>query len=245
MTETLLPDVLMPDVLLNDAQIDEAVAFINERVAAHVYRGSLEIGEYVLVRFFNNNIRLAGSMNGHKSVSYSKLCNHPELCVSRSTLTNMVKTFAQEGFLNDGGISSHEMKYSHKIALTRMENNEEKLALARECIEENISVEELKQRVREIRAQSISQTVSPVMAAEKHLMRVQRWIRGVSTPDGLTDRNVIAGADHAERQKMLDMAGGILEDMSVITNAIRQLVTILTETPEVPAIETPPSPGEA
>ena len=74
MTETLLPDVLtpdvvMPEIVLDDAQIDEAVAFINERVASHVYRGSLEIGEYVLVRFFNNDIRLAGSKNGHKSIS--------------------------------------------------------------------------------------------------------------------------------------------------------------------------------
>jgi len=241
MTETLPPEVLMPDVVMNDAQIDEAVAFINERVAAHVYHGSLEIGEYVLVRFFNNDIRLAGSKNGHKSVSYNKLCNHPELSVSRSTLTNMVKTFAQEGFLTAGGIPTHEMKYSQKMALTRMENNEEKLVLARECIEEKIVVRELKQRVREILAISDGQTISPVMAAEKHLMRVQRWIRGVRTPAGMTNRNVIAGADPAEKQKMLDMSGGILEDMSVITNAIQQLVTILTETTEVPAIETSPS----
>jgi hypothetical protein len=40
MTETLPPDVLMPEVVMDDSQIDEAVAFINERVAAHVYRGS-------------------------------------------------------------------------------------------------------------------------------------------------------------------------------------------------------------
>ncbi|MFZ2632704.1 MAG: hypothetical protein WA081_19990 [Desulfosalsimonadaceae bacterium] len=182
MTETLLSDVVMPEVVMDDAQIDEAVAFINERVAAHVYRGSLEIGEYVLARFFNNDIRLAGSMNGHKSVSYSKLCNHPELCVSRSTLTNMVQTYAQEGFLTAGGISTNEMKYSCKIALTRLENNEEKLALALDCIENHLKVEEVKQRVREILAQSMNQDLSPLIAAEKHLMRVRRWIKGVSTP---------------------------------------------------------------
>jgi hypothetical protein len=245
MTETLLPEIVMPDVIMNDAQIDEAVAFINERVASHVYRGSLEIGEYVLVRFFNNDIRLAGSKNGHKSISYNKLCNHPELCVSRSTLTNMVRTYAQEGFLTDGGISTHEMKYSQKIALIGMENNEEKLVLARECIEEHIPVRKLKQRIREILAQSINQDAGPVLEVEKHLMRIRRWIQGVRRPFGITKSEILASADPAKRLHLEDLAGGIMEDMSVITNEIQQMLKIFAEMPKIPEIENPPPSEEA
>jgi hypothetical protein len=53
----------------------------------------------------------------------------------------------------------------------------------------------------------------------------------------MTSRNVIGSVDPAEREKILSAAGGILEDMSVITNAIHQLVTILNEASEAPEIE--------
>lgn len=44
--------------------IDEAVVLISERFAAHVYHGYLETGKYVLEKFFNIGILLAGSGNG-------------------------------------------------------------------------------------------------------------------------------------------------------------------------------------
>ncbi|MFZ2632315.1 MAG: hypothetical protein WA081_09960 [Desulfosalsimonadaceae bacterium] len=236
MTDTLLPDT--PDT----AMIDEAVAFINERVAAHVHRGSLEIGEYVLERFFGNNLELAGSKNGHKPVSYRKLCIHPDLAVSRYTLTNMVKTAAQHSFLVSGGIPVERLNYSQQAALTRLENNEEKLALAQECIDDGIIAEDLKVLVREICNQS--ENPSPVIAVEKYLTRVNRWIRRMGFPEGMTDRTVITDADPADKEKMMDTAGGILEDTYVIANRIRQLVTILTENPAGPEID-PPAPGDA
>ncbi|RJP84239.1 MAG: hypothetical protein C4518_20300 [Desulfobacteraceae bacterium] len=234
MTETLPPDA--PDA----AMIDEAVQYINERVAAHVYRGSLEIGEYVLERFFGNDIQLAGSKSRYKPVSYRKLCDHPDLAVSRFTLMNMVKTAVQVQFLISGGIPVDRLNYSQQVFLARLENNEEKLALARECIDAGILAEDLKARVREICDQSGS--LSPVAAVRKYLDRINRWMLRMSVPEGMTDRTVIAGADPAEREKILDAAGGILEDMSVITNRIRDLVTTLTETPAEPEI--PPLPEE-
>jgi hypothetical protein len=231
MTETLPPEIIM-----DDAEIDEAVAFINEKVAAHVLRGSLEVGEYVLAKFFNNDIHLAGSRNRYKPVSYRKLCDHPDLSVSRFTLMKMVKTAAQQGFLVAGGIAVEQLHYSQLAALTRLDNNEEKLALARECSDEGISVEELKMRVREICNASASP--SPVAAVENYLVRINRWIRKLDVPEGLTNQSVITGADPADREKILDVAGGILEDISVITNRIQRLVTSLTESPQGPETET-------
>jgi len=68
---------------------------------------------------------------------------------------------------------------------------------------------------------------------------MERWIRGVSAPEGMTNETVIGGMSPLEKEKILDAAGGILEDMSVITNKIRKLVTILTKPPAVPKIEEP------
>ncbi|MFZ2808069.1 MAG: hypothetical protein WA017_18845 [Desulfosalsimonadaceae bacterium] len=225
--------ILPPDTAL----IDEAVLFINERFAAHVYQGYLEIGKYVLEKFFNNDIQLAGSRNGKKPVSYYALCRRPDLAVSRAALMDMVKTGAQSGFLIAGGIAEERIKYSLLILLTRLENNQEKLDLAQACIDEGLLYEELKQRIHEINGQAIP-LMSPAIAVEKHLTRIQRWIRSVSTPEGMTNETIINQMAPADKEKFLDASGAILEDMSVITNKIRQLVTILTKPPAVPESET-------
>jgi len=54
----------------------------------------------------------------------------------------------------------------------------------------------------------------------------------------MTNQSVITGADPAGREKILDVAGGILEDISVIMNRIQRLVTTLTESPQGPEMET-------
>jgi hypothetical protein len=72
-------------------------------------------------------------------VSFRKLCARPDLKVSRSTLMNMVRVAAQRQFLIDGGIAEEAVGYSQLVVLTRLENNEEKLTLAQECIDEQLS----------------------------------------------------------------------------------------------------------
>jgi hypothetical protein len=42
-----------------------------------------------------------------------------------------------------------------------------------------------------------------------------------------------------------ELAGGIMEDMSVITNEIQQTLRIFAEMPKIPEIENPPSSEEA
>ena len=80
--------------------------------------------------------------------------------------------------------------------------------------------------------------MSPAIAVEKHPTRIQRWIRSVSTPEGMTNETIINQMDPADKEKILDAAGTILEDMSVITHAIERLVAILTKPPAVPESET-------
>lgn len=236
MTET-------PPAVMDEVQINEAVQFINERVLACVVNGSLEIGGYVLERFFNNDIVLAGSRNPHKPVSYNRLCRHPDLRVSSSSLMNMVKTAAQEKFLIAGGIAVDDLKYGLKIELTRLENNEAKLALAKACIDERLTVSSLKRRIRETCAESLVHPVRPVVVVGKYLDRVERYMRKVNAPEGMTSRSILDGLDPAQKKKILDLAGGVLENMAAMTHAIRQLVTILNQGSVQPGIVQPGLPG--
>ena len=205
--DAAMPGTLPPDEM-DDATITEIVAFINERIAAHVYHGFLEVGKTILEKFFNNDISLAGLRNPHKPVSYRKLCNHPDISVSRTGLMNMVKTGTQSGFLTDHGIAEDRIKYSHLILLTRLDNNQEKLDLAQACIDERLNYAELKHRIGEIYGQVLTPP-SPAVLVEKHLTRIERWIRGVSTPEGMTNETVIGSMPLLEKEKIPDATGGI------------------------------------
>jgi hypothetical protein len=53
----------------------------------------------------------------------------------------------------------------------------------------------------------------------------------------MTNETAIGNMSTLEKEKILDAAGDILEDMAVIIIKIRQLVTILSEIPAAPEIE--------
>lgn len=50
--------------------IEQSVRFINEKANETLYKGSLEIGRYILNHFFHGDIRLASSKNPIKTNSY-------------------------------------------------------------------------------------------------------------------------------------------------------------------------------
>jgi hypothetical protein len=72
---------------------------------------------------------------------------------------------------------------------------------------------------------------------ESYLGGINRWLRRASAPGGMTNAGLLIGMPPSEKEKILDAAGGILEDISVITNRIETMVTILTQPPDLPAIE--------
>ncbi len=45
--------------LMTDLEINKAVKFINEKANEALYKGSIEIGQYILENFFDNNIKIA------------------------------------------------------------------------------------------------------------------------------------------------------------------------------------------
>lgn len=134
----------------NAALIEEAIAYIYGTISAKALETAILIGDYILTRFFNDDMEAAFSKNSDKPVSFNMLCGHPDLCVSRDKLINMVKVAAQERFFRSIGFDSTGLPYSHQLRLTRLPNGETKTALARTCIAENWTIQELASRIRTI-----------------------------------------------------------------------------------------------
>jgi hypothetical protein len=95
-------------------KINDAVKFINEKANKMVYKGSVEIGNYILEHFFGNDTSLASSKNPKKPVSYGKLCRRKDLLLSSMELSTMVRVASQEKFLKEKKVNVSKLTYTHK-----------------------------------------------------------------------------------------------------------------------------------
>jgi len=102
--------------------VDKAVKLINEKASKTVYKGYLEIGEYLLLNFFNNDIKEASSKNRKKAVSFQELRKRPDLEVHPSSLSRMVRVASQERYFIQRNVNTDGLSYSHKIELIKLDN---------------------------------------------------------------------------------------------------------------------------
>ena len=75
--------------------LDQAVAFINGRVNS-MARSLIDIGEYLLEKFFEGNPEQARSRAPRKGLSLRKLAQRTDLEVSYASLSNAVNLAVQE-----------------------------------------------------------------------------------------------------------------------------------------------------
>jgi hypothetical protein len=157
-----------------DPLVEEAVAFINEKANETIYKGSLEIGNYVLEKFFAGDIARARDKNPKKKASYSALCRDERLIVSVKTLSVMVRVVAQEQFFNLSGLDTSGLCYTHKAELIRLPDDQVKLDLAKEAIESPLSTRQLSEKVDEACKQLSQKKIEIAVAILKNIENPRR-----------------------------------------------------------------------
>lgn len=127
---------------LYDSIIEEAVSFIQEKVSENSYKTAVEIGNYVLKKFFHDDFEYAKSHNPNKSCSFRKLCKHPDMPLSITKLFYMLKIAQQEIFLKKQGVNSDDLTYTHMLNLSKLPNGTIKLTIIKEIIDNHLSSRE-------------------------------------------------------------------------------------------------------
>ena len=136
------------DVVADDDLIDQAVQHINEIANKSVYSGFMEIGQYVLEKFFDNDIKKATSRNPRKPASYQKLCQRQDLVIDVPRLSIAVRVAAQEKYFEEKKIDTAQLTYTHKAELVKLANDKEKIKLAKDCIKNNWFTRQLEDEVK-------------------------------------------------------------------------------------------------
>jgi|SRR5271157_3032645 len=154
---------------VDKALVKEAVKFINEKANETLYRGSEEIGAYILEKFFDNDIKKATSRNPRKPESYRALCKDPELVLTPEALSVMVRVAAQEKFFVDKKLDVKRLSYSHKAELVKLGNDDKKLKLVKNIGSNPVSVRKLQERISKMRKEEITGRTPSLAALESHI----------------------------------------------------------------------------
>ncbi len=131
-----------------DPIVTEAVNHINTIIGDNLVNTAIQIGNYVLEKFYGNNIEDAKSRSPVKQNSFRKLQNHPDLKIHYKTLNQMVNVAIQENLLLKelGEDQVKMLTYSHKIELLPLKD-EIKIEYAKKCIEEHLSINGLRKAI--------------------------------------------------------------------------------------------------
>jgi hypothetical protein len=183
--------------------VDDAVVFINETAQKTIYAAYLEIGEYILKYFFNDDIKLAASRNPKKETSFNALCEREDLEVHPNRLGIMVRVASQDRFLTDKEIETKALSYTHKSKLAKLDDNEEKLKVIKQCIEEGWSTRKLEDHVKKITDSGSNQrTPSLIQKTSGFIKKVEGFLNVDVTVLNFDDDGELSQMDEGKRGKL-------------------------------------------
>jgi len=204
---------------VDTALVNAAVKFINEKANETLYKGSEEIGVYILKNFFDGDIQKATSKNPRKPSSYRALCSHPDLVLKPEALSVMVRVAAQEKFFLDKKLDVKKLSYSHKAELVKLSNNDKKLKLVKNIVSNPISVRKLQERISKMRKEDLPERNPSLAGLESHI-HDPVWLLGDSG-----------------RQKLLTDAAARRERLSKMSVARRKTLLLRLESVLIKAEE--------
>jgi dGTP triphosphohydrolase len=202
----MLPSPSVEAAIVDKALVNDAVNFINEKANETLYRGSEEIGAYLLERFFGNDIAVASSRNPHKPASYTALCQRADLAVHPATLSLMVRVAAQEVYFKQRRFNAAGLSYTHKAELVKLPNTAEKIRLAQKALKSTLTSRLLSEEVKKTREKSGAKGKVISSVIEKYMTDPVRLFENARRNDFLSNADNLKKIRRETRQKLLEKA---------------------------------------
>ena len=215
--------------IVNQELVKEAVHFINEKANETLYKGSEEIGAYLLEKFFNNDIEYATSRNPYKSASYTALCKSEDLAVYPATLSVMVRVAAQEVFFKEKGFDTLGLSYTHKAELVKLPNVEAKLNLAREVLQGSYTTRLLSDEVKKVRKEMGQEDRRSPLLIERFIENPRRLFDHPARNEFISDPANLKRMRPETRQRLLEKTVTMIEQTREWTERYEALKKELEE----------------
>ena len=211
-----------PVEVIDQALVDKSIKFINEKANESVYKGSIEIGEYILKNFYDDSIEQASSRNPKKSNSYTVLCNSSELVVPAGTLSVMVRVAAQERWFEKDRVNTEGLSYTHKAELIKLkDDNPEKKNLIKKCIKKSLSTRELSELVI-VERKGLAKEWKPTPV--KYFAYVDRVLKNSELPAAFNDVDRLLKMTPEIRHDLREKTEALSEELKNIQKKCRTLL---------------------
>ena len=245
-SETPVPEVLIPEVI-DDAEggaapveadepppqnlpdyalVEEAVAFISQTIEEMGKTVFLKVGDYLLTRFFNDNVLLASSKNRYKSMSYTELCRHTDLPVTRRQLGVMIRMAAQERYLILTHVEVSRLCHIKKSYLIQLPDGDEKYALAQKCIQENWTSRELYARIRQMKQGTIPEIGPNEKIVNDYKQTMRRMLSKTAVPELLRSPERLY---RLERETLLQLKADAAGWMTALEAKLEEYVALIVQ----------------
>jgi hypothetical protein len=207
--------------------VAEAALWIRSKVAATVKRGAMEVGEYVLGKFFLNSPDLVRSKDPRKSASFRALanrCGTPELPVSKTWLNNAVGIALMTRLLPEKDQAFRALPPSYQESLLPLVDPVQVERVAKQASVKKMTFRQLRQLVAKERAKMTTPRTKSV-AMPRLLELLESWLRCLDIDH---DRSSIARANVEELSE--EQREQALRQVSRLIDALECLVRLLRQT---------------
>lgn len=229
---------------INNELVDEAVSFINSKKAEYdqpVLDAAIDIGDWVLDKFYDGNFVEATSHDPNKRRSYRALKEREDLEVDAPTLSRMVRVAWQKRFFTEKGEEAllEPLRFSHMVELIRLPFKEVMIETARECNQDKLlSSRQLKKLVTE-KLKGIKGT--PEKDFVTSFRKTSRTVSDLLKPSRTNffpDRSHLSGLNKAKRDALEADALRLQRALSRRKGEVDEFLNLLDQ-------YEPPQPSEA
>lgn len=162
-----------------DLNLDKAVAQINDICRKQIDPGREILGTYLLDVVYYGDTKAAQSRNPQKEISIQKICRHAGLEADPKRLQEslQVAIFRREAEKKEIDVSI--LSFTKVLHISRAKSREKAFSLAKEAIEHNYSVTEIKEKLRE---------EQPTRKREKQILQ---FLRNYKSQDNDDNKEII------------------------------------------------------
>lgn len=189
---------------VDDSLVEDAVRHIRMVVIRTVQSGTVEIGNYLLDRFFDGDVESVMSRSPRKSASFrslAKRCGTQDLPISKSWLHNAVGIAVMQRALPTDA-KFRLLSVTHQTVLLPLRQPNAVETVARRALDEGLSTRELRDAVREecrkSRLNSSPSIVETVRAIRRHL-RQGRSCFSLAHIDALSEENAARALEDVQK----------------------------------------------
>jgi hypothetical protein len=154
-------------------------------------KGKLDIGDCIVDYLYGGNSDLALSNTTTRPDSYTKVCEHTDLPVSRKTLNSWTRAAALRRLLKESGKHFPHLRVSHYIELATLKSSSQRQDLAKEANDNQYTVEKIRQRVREIEGRGSGKSSDVKTKVDKGLRQSLSLPTDDTVSQFVTDKAVI------------------------------------------------------